>query len=52
MSTIENARTADTCRSRDLWEEGKASGKPKPVDFDNLREQARQDLVAAQIQGR
>ncbi|OBZ92002.1 CopG family transcriptional regulator [Pararhizobium polonicum] len=41
------ARQADTLRLRELWEEGKASGKPTPVDFDALREEARQELSAA-----
>jgi len=29
---------------RRLWEEGKASGPPVPVDFDELRREARQRL--------
>ena len=29
---------------RRLWEEGKASGPPVPVDFDKLRREARQRL--------
>lgn len=47
MAIAENARAADTSRLRDLWEEGKASGEPAPVDFDSLREEARQALRAA-----
>jgi antitoxin ParD1/3/4 len=41
------ARQADTRRLRGLWDEGKASGKPTPVNFDTLREEARQELSAA-----
>ncbi|MBP1858863.1 type II toxin-antitoxin system ParD family antitoxin [Rhizobium herbae] len=52
VPTVENARQADIRRLREMWEEGKASGKPMPVDFDTLREEARQDLVTAQINGR
>lgn len=39
-------RQADATRLGKLWEEGKASGDPVPVDFDKLREDARQQLSA------
>ncbi|MCW0002063.1 type II toxin-antitoxin system ParD family antitoxin [Pararhizobium sp. YC-54] len=45
------ARQADTRRLSELWNEGKASGKPTAIDFDKLREEARQDLRAAQTHG-
>jgi antitoxin ParD1/3/4 len=41
-------RQATTNRLSELWNEGKASGKPTAVDFDKLREEARQELFAAQ----
>lgn len=46
------ARQADTRRLREMWEEGKGSGKPTPVDFDKLRDEARRDLDAAQKHAR
>ena len=46
------ARQAETDRLRALWDEGKASGKPVPVDFGKLQEEARQALQAAQKHGR
>lgn len=42
------ARQADARRLSALWSEGKASGKPTAVDFDRLREEARQELRTAQ----
>ncbi|CAN7684828.1 type II toxin-antitoxin system ParD family antitoxin [Rhizobium sp. LjRoot98] len=42
------ARQADTRRLSELWNEGKASGRPTAIDFDKLREEARQDLRAVQ----
>ena len=42
------ARQADTRRLSELWNEGKASGKPTAIDFDKLREEAREDLRAVQ----
>lgn len=41
-------RQADTRRLSELWNEGKASGKPTAVDFDKLREEVRQELRVAQ----
>jgi antitoxin ParD1/3/4 len=38
------ARRADMRRLRDLWDEGKASGKPEPLDFDAFRQEARRAL--------
>jgi antitoxin ParD1/3/4 len=42
------ARQADARRLSELWNEGKASGKPIAIDFDQLREEVRQELRAAQ----
>ena len=33
-------------RLRQLWDEGKASGPARPLDFDELRREARQRLAA------
>lgn len=41
------ARRADIRRLRDLWDEGKASGRPEPLNFDALREEAREALKDA-----
>ncbi len=46
------ARQADTRRLSELWNEGKASGRPTAIDFDKLREEARQDLRAVQKHAR
>ena len=40
-------RKGDIDRLRQLWDEGKASGAAVPVDFDELRQEARQQLSAA-----
>jgi antitoxin ParD1/3/4 len=45
------ARRADIRRLRDLWDEGKASGKPEPLDFDVLRQEARRALKEASGNG-
>lgn len=37
-------RDADIRRLRELWDQGKASGPAGPVDFDDLRREARQRL--------
>ena len=42
------AQQADTRRLTELWNEGKASGKPVAIDLDQLREELRQELRAAQ----
>ena len=42
----------DIKRLRMLWDEGKASGKPEPVDFDVLRKEARRKLTEASSNGR
>jgi len=39
------ARQADIRKIRRLWEEGKASGEPQPLDFEELRKEARQKLA-------
>ena len=39
-------RQDDTKRLRQLWDEGKASGDGGPVDFDELRQEARRRLEA------
>jgi len=38
-------RQEDLNRLRRMWDEGKASGTPSPVDFDNARQEARQRLA-------
>ncbi|CCV03660.1 putative addiction module antidote protein,CopG/Arc/MetJ family [Mesorhizobium metallidurans STM 2683] len=45
-------RHEDVRRLRQLWDEGKASGKPEPVDFDALRKEARLKLMEASPNGR
>jgi antitoxin ParD1/3/4 len=39
-------RQRDIAKLRQLWHEGKASGPPKPLDFDELRTEARQRVKA------
>jgi antitoxin ParD1/3/4 len=34
-------RQRDIQRLRELWDEGKASGEPQPLDFEELRREAR-----------
>ena len=46
------ARQADIRKIRQLWDEGIASGKPEPIDFDELRQEARRLLRDAQANGR
>lgn len=41
------ARRADTNKLRQLWDEGKASGEALPLDFNELRKEARQKLSEA-----
>lgn len=41
------ARRADIRKLRELWDEGKASGEPQPLDFEELRKEARQKLAEA-----
>lgn len=38
-------RQEDVRRLRQLWDEGKASGPAQPLDFDELRRDARQRLA-------
>jgi antitoxin ParD1/3/4 len=45
------ARKDDIQRLREIWAEGKASGKAVPVDFDDLLEEARQELRTASKHG-
>jgi antitoxin ParD1/3/4 len=40
-------RQEDIRRLRQLWDEGKANGPATPVDFNELRREARQRLTAA-----
>jgi antitoxin ParD1/3/4 len=40
-------READIDRLRQLWDEGKATGPATPLDFKELRREARQRLSAA-----
>lgn len=39
-------REEDLNRLRQLWDQGKASGKSMPVDFESARREARQRLAA------
>ncbi|TPJ77749.1 type II toxin-antitoxin system ParD family antitoxin [Mesorhizobium sp. B2-6-2] len=45
-------RQEDLRRLQQLWDEGKASGRPEPLDFDALRKEARQRLKDAAPNGR
>jgi antitoxin ParD1/3/4 len=45
------ARRADIRRLRDLWDDGKASGTPAPLDFGELRQEARRALKRASGDG-
>ena len=45
-------RKGDIDRLRQLWDEGKASGPAVAVDFDTLRQEARQQLTAARKNAR
>lgn len=38
----------DVRRLQDLWDDGKASGKPQPLDFDAVRKEARRKLRDAE----
>jgi antitoxin ParD1/3/4 len=42
-----NLRPEDIKRLRQLWDEGKASGPATPLDFDELKREARQQLAKA-----
>ena len=42
----------DIQRLRELWAEGKASGPATPVDFDEVLEEAREELKAIRSNGR
>lgn len=46
------ARQADIRRLRELWDEGKASGPAKPLDFEELRKEARLKLAEARRNAR
>ncbi|MCW1410727.1 MULTISPECIES: type II toxin-antitoxin system ParD family antitoxin [Rhizobium] len=39
-------RRGDIQKMREMWAEGKASGAASPVDFDEVLEEARQELKA------
>lgn len=45
-------RQADIRKIRQLWDEGIASGKPEPIDFNELHEEARRLLRDARANGR
>jgi antitoxin ParD1/3/4 len=45
-------RQEDIRLLRKKWDEGKASGKAEPVDFADLRKQARRKLTEASADGR
>jgi antitoxin ParD1/3/4 len=38
-------------RMRQLWDEGVASGKPEPIDFEELRKEARRLLAETRLAG-
>jgi antitoxin ParD1/3/4 len=40
-------RREDVRRLLEMWDQGKASGKAEPMDFDDLRSQARKRLTEA-----
>jgi antitoxin ParD1/3/4 len=40
-------RMEDTRRLQEMWDQGKASGTPKSLDFDDLRKEARRRLKEA-----
>jgi antitoxin ParD1/3/4 len=42
--TQRNADQGDIRRLQRLWDEGKASGEPQPIDFEELRREARRRL--------
>lgn len=46
------ARQADIRKLRDLWDEGKASGPAQPLDFEDLRKEARLKLAEAKRNAR
>ena len=46
------ARQADIRRLRELWDEGKASGPAQPLDFEELRKEARLKLAEAKRNAR
>ncbi|TPJ28416.1 type II toxin-antitoxin system ParD family antitoxin [Mesorhizobium sp. B2-7-2] len=50
--TKRELRQEDLRRLQQLWDEGKASGRPEPLDFDALRKEARQRLKDAAPNGR
>ncbi len=41
-------RQEEVKRLRKLWDEGKASGPPEPLDFDEVRREARRRLAELQ----
>jgi len=45
-------RNEDVRRLRELWDEGKASGKAAPLDFDELHNEARNRLKKASASAR
>jgi antitoxin ParD1/3/4 len=49
--TKREQRPEHTRLLRRLWDEGKNSGKPEPLDLDALREEARQKLAEAAPNG-
>ena len=46
------ARQADIRKLRELWDEGKASGPAQPLDFEELRKEARLKLAEAKRNAR
>lgn len=41
----------ETARLQQLWAEGKASGKPEPLDIEDVRKEGRKRLDAAAAHG-
>lgn len=52
LTKRELRRQEELRRLQRLWDEGKASGKSEPLDFDALRREARQRLKGAAPNGR
>lgn len=50
--TKRELRQVDVRHLRQLWDEGKASGEAQPIDFADLRKEARRKLAEASSNGR
>lgn len=45
-----STKAGDIAKLQALWTEGRASGGPTEVDFDQVLEEARQELASARCQ--